>query len=60
MQTRVVAIGLEFFFDCEKLWSYIAHVCILAKFYTCANGDMPISRDFCWQIHGSVAINCSF
>ena len=58
--TRVAAIGLELFFDCENLWSYIPHVCILAKYYTGANGDTPISKDFCWQIHGSAAMNCSF
>ena len=58
--TRVAAVGLELFCDCENLWSYITHVCILAKFYTGANGDMPISRDFCWLIHGGVARNCSF
>ena len=46
--------------DCENLWSYIAaHACVLAKSYTGANGDMP-TRDFCWPIHGSVAMNCSF
>ena len=47
-------------FDWENLWSYIAHACILAKFHTGANEDMPTSRDFCWQIHSSVAMNCSF
>ena len=48
------------FFDCENLLSYIAHACILAKFYTGANKDMPTSRDFSGQIHGGVAMNCSF
>ena len=33
------------FSDRENLWTYITHVCILAKFYTGANGDTPISRD---------------
>ena len=57
--TRVAAISLELFLT-ENLWSYIALPCILAKFYTGTNRDRPTSRDFCWQFHVSVAMNCSF